>query len=92
MAYEWDEAKRQANIAKHGVDFTEAGTFQWPTAVTRNDRRRPYPEPRMESLGLIGSRLDVLVWTEPQPGVIRVISLRKANPRERKRYVRDYDA
>ncbi|MEK7820022.1 MAG: BrnT family toxin, partial [Pseudomonadota bacterium] len=47
---------------------------------------RRYDEPRNVSFGFIGPRLYALVWT-PRGTIVRVISLRKANRREIKRYV-----
>ncbi|MBI1207218.1 MAG: BrnT family toxin [Azospirillum sp.] len=81
----WDEAKRAANLAKHGVDFAAAGAFEWNTALTRADERQRYGEPRFVSIGFIGPRLHVLVWTPRQDGY-RIISLHKANRREIRRY------
>jgi Uncharacterized protein conserved in bacteria len=82
---EWDEDKRAANLEKHGVDFTAALEFEWDTALTADDARQDYGEPCFVSIGFIGSRLHVLVWT-PRGERFRVISLRKANAREVKRY------
>ena len=83
--YDWDDAKRRANLTKHGVDFAAAAGFDWDTAVTVEDRRQTYGERRLYSLGLIGARLHVLVWT-PRAGGARLISLRRANARERRRW------
>ena len=33
MEYEWDEAKRRGNLAKHGIDFATAAEFDWPVAT-----------------------------------------------------------
>jgi uncharacterized DUF497 family protein len=33
MKYEWDENKRAANLAKHGVDFIDAEHFDWLLAI-----------------------------------------------------------
>lgn len=82
---EWDEDKRAANLEKHGVDFSAALEFEWDTASTADDARQDYGEPRFVSIGFIGPRLHVLVWT-PRGERFRVISLRKANAREVKRY------
>lgn len=82
---EWDEDKRAANLEKHGVDFSAALEFEWDTALTADDGRQDYGEPRFVSIGFIGPRLHVLVWT-PRGERFRVISLRKANAREVKRY------
>ena len=78
-AYDWDETKRVRNLAKHGVDFNALGAFDWATALhVVHDRAG---ERRIKSLGLIGARLHVLVWTA-RGEIVRVISLRKANSRE----------
>ena len=49
------------------------------------DIRRPYPERRFQALGLIGEHLHMLVFT-PRKGAVHVISLRRANTRERSRH------
>ncbi len=85
MDYEWDEAKRRANIAKHGVDFPIAETFVWNTAIDVEDDRKNYGESRRVALGLVDSRLYVLIYTR-RSRVCRIISLRKANDRERRYY------
>ena len=85
MRYEWDEGKRAANLAKHGVDFSKAEDFDWATAVEVRDTRFDYGEERWIALGMIGSRLHVLIYTIRR-GAIRLISLRRANLREREHY------
>ena len=77
--FEWDDAKRQANLAKHGVDFAAIDAFDWETALIDPDTRQA--EPRWIATGFIGSRLHVAVYTMRGPRR-RVISLRKANARE----------
>ncbi len=84
--YEWDRGKNAENSAKHGVDFARAEDFEWDTALTFSDVRRHYGEPRNVSFGFVGSRLHALVWT-PRGNIVRVISMRKANRKEIKRYV-----
>ena len=85
MRYEWDEGKRQANIIKHGVDFTEIERFEWDSAIVELDIRRNYDEPRFIAVGNIGSRLHVVVFTM-RAETTRIIGLRKANEREVKKY------
>ena len=85
MNFEWDEAKRIANLAKHGVDFEAAREFDWDTSTQSLDRRKDYGEPRWWAHGLIGGRLHLIVFTR-RADQIRVISLRKANPKERMSY------
>jgi uncharacterized DUF497 family protein len=77
----WDEAKRAANLAKHGVDFAAATGFDWDGALVVEDTRFDYSERRYQALGMIGPRLYMLVYT-PIPDGFRVISLRKANKKE----------
>ena len=81
--FEWDEAKRQVNITKHDVDFSAMVAFDWETALVNEDAGRD--EPRWVAIGYIGSRLHVVVYAKR--GLRRrVISLRKANSREVRRY------
>ncbi len=89
MNVTFDPAKDAANLAKHGVSLTEAAGFEWGTAVVWPDTRRDYGEARMVALGYIGLRIMALVFVDrppEQPTERRIISLRKANSREVKRY------
>ena len=83
--YDWDETKRAINIADHGIDFTAAENFDWDTAVINIDDREDYGELREVAWGFIGERLYTLVFTR-RGGRIRIISLRKADKREMKKY------
>lgn len=83
--WDWDETKRQANLAKHDVDFAIVKQFEWDTAQTETDMRYDYGEERFESIGHIGDRLYVLIFT-PRGERRRLISLRKANSREVERW------
>ena len=82
---EWDEDKRRKTLEARGIDFAAMEDFDWSLSVTRIDRRRAYGEARYISVGNIGGSLHVAVWTE-RAGNRRLISLRKANTRERKAY------
>jgi len=81
----WDERKRAGNYAKHGVDFAIAERFEFDTALVLIDDRKDYGEPRYRAFGVLDGRLHVLVFTA-RGGRIRVISLRRANHRERRNY------
>ena len=83
MRYEWDEAKRRGNIVKHGIDFESVRRFDWATASFERSMRRG--EERVFALGYIGSRLHAVAYIE-RGETTRIISLRKANPREMNRY------
>jgi len=91
MTFEWEPGKADANRRKHGVDFADAvGAFEDPYALSRPD---PFPaEERVATLGRdLLDRLIVVVWTW-RGEAIRLISARRASPRERRRYAEDVDA
>ena len=82
--YEWDEAKRRSNRAKHRLDFTAIEAIEWATAVIERSHRNN--ELRLVDIGYIEARLHVVVYTWRGDNR-RIISLRKANPREERNYV-----
>lgn len=83
MEIEFDPAKDETNIVKHGLSLRAAEGFDWDTAFEREDDRFDYGEVRFVALGLIGNRLNVLVFTEgSHDDAIRVISLRPAEKHE----------
>ncbi len=82
---DWDAAKNKINMEKHGLNFEDASfVFDSPT-VTFEDDRYGYGEKRYITLGLLGQREVVIVHT-PRAEQTRIISMRKANARERKIY------
>lgn len=86
MEFEWDEAKSEACFQARGFDFAHAArAFYDPKRLVETDARRDYGEDRLRLLGSIDGRLYVVVYT-PKPHAVRIISARKANPREVKRY------
>ena len=85
MQYEWDEAKAAANIRNHGVAFTAIEDFDWSTAFVLPDERFDYNEDRWLAIGMIGSRLHAVSFTI-RGDRIRIISLRRAEPREKRLY------
>jgi uncharacterized DUF497 family protein len=87
VLFEWDEAKQHANILKHGIDFNDVpGIFQHSMLALR-DGRMDYGEERWVIIGLIKALISVVVYTERQGNVIRIISARKATKQEATRYV-----
>jgi uncharacterized DUF497 family protein len=82
---EWDAAKNEINLQKHGFDFADAPyIFAGPMLVERDDRDE-YAEERWRGIGWLHARVVVIVFSEPAPRTIRVISLRKANRSERRK-------
>jgi len=93
--FEWDPAKADVNLRKHGVDFdTAIHAFGDPFAILKQDRIEG-GEPRWQTLGLVGGFMLLLVAhairdDEDGTEVIRIISARHADPKERKRYEQSY--
>ncbi|HEX4889961.1 MAG TPA: BrnT family toxin [Alphaproteobacteria bacterium] len=85
MLITFDPAKDATNLAKHGVSLAQAEHLDWATALLRYDERYDYGEVRIAGLGFIGSRLYFVVYVQ-RDETCRIISLRKANNREKKIY------
>jgi hypothetical protein len=82
----FDPAKNEANIRERGLPFSLVkDEFDWSTALVGEDRRKEYSEKRFEALGYVGQRLHVVVYARAEDAV-RVISIRKANKREARKY------
>ncbi len=87
MQFEWDEAKRQSNIRKHGFDFVDVPPLFDGYTVTVEDTRMAYDEQRWVTLGLLKGRVLVVAHTE-RGDKIRLISARKATQYEEDAYLR----
>jgi uncharacterized DUF497 family protein len=87
MRLSYDPAKSKRNKVERGLAFDLAEEFDWSSALIVEDRRIDYEERRYQALGSIGEHLHMLVFT-PRGGTVHVISLRRANQRERTRYAR----
>ena len=86
MKITFDPAKDAVNIAKHGVSMALASELDWGSAQLWQDMRMEYDEVRIIALALMKTRLFYVVFTD-RGDYRRIISLRKANAREVKRYV-----
>jgi len=83
--FEWDEAKRQQVLQKHGVDLAKVGLiFDGPT-VTFRDERSDYREQRFISIGVIAGVPYVVVHTTRHDAV-RLISAWRAGRRRYEQY------
>ena len=83
--FEWDANKSDSNLAKHGIDFVQAQAV-W-LDVDRIDVRGVFVgEPRRLMIGRIGGKVWACVYTYREAEAIRIISCRRARPRE----IRDY--
>ena len=86
MRISYDPLKNERNIRERGLSFESAADFAFDTAMYAVDARHEYGETRFIAIGMLADRLHVLCFAEDHDG-IRVISFRKANAREVKRYV-----
>jgi uncharacterized DUF497 family protein len=87
LAFEWHEAKAEANLRAHGVTFDLAKTvFKDPFAIERLDDREDYGEERFVIIGRAeGNVLLFVAFTEREER-IRVISARRATQYEQDNY------
>ncbi|MGY6704923.1 BrnT family toxin [Roseinatronobacter sp.] len=85
MKIEGDPKKREWTLRERGLDFESVAEADWDVALTAEDTRGDYPERRFVSIVPIHNRLCVVAWCI-RGDALRVISLRKANARERKLY------
>lgn len=86
LEIEFDDSKDAWNLRERGISFTQVREFDFETAVELHDTRKEYGETRVIAYGFIESRLHVLCYKPLGKRHIRVISLRKANRRERTSY------
>ena len=92
LQFEWDEEKEDANEAKHGIGFAEAAAvFDDPDAVSLRDDRYDYGEERWITIGRVALTILYVAHNafEDDDGeeIIRIISARKATPREARIYL-----
>jgi uncharacterized DUF497 family protein len=85
MLITYDPAKRAKTLADRGLDFEDADEAFDPPSFTYEDIRFTYPEARFITVGFVAGRMVIVVWT-PKPRSTHIISMRKANEREQRRY------
>lgn len=89
--FEWDDQKAKINYRKHGIRFEEAArVFDDPFAVSKQNRIEN-GEQRWQTIGMTGSCLLLLVahtvcFEEEGIEVVRIISARRVDRKERRRY------
>ncbi|MBC8264509.1 MAG: BrnT family toxin [Anaerolineales bacterium] len=86
MRFEWDEEKNAVNIHNHKIDFADVPPIFNSPMLVELDEREDYGEDRWIGIGILRNIVAVVVFTEPRQDTIRIISARKANKHERKRY------
>lgn len=86
MEFDWNPAKCAKNIAERGLDFADVVVgFADTKKRIAKDERKNYGEERFNMLATIQGRVFHITYTE-RGSVTWIISARKANKREQRRY------
>jgi len=85
----WDPAKNDANVQKHGVSFEEAQSLflSGEDYLEIFDEAHSASEDRFIAIGPIARGLVLVVWTEWEDEVVRIVSARWATPAERTLFI-----
>lgn len=87
LGFQWDEAKNELNIEKHGIDFSDAAKiFERPTLDAFDDRK-DYGEVRYNSISLLEDGTSINVTHTERNGDIRIISARCASEKAKNKYL-----
>lgn len=91
MIIEYDENKRQATISARGLDFKDAVfLFESSYRITWKDNRKEYGEPREITMAELSGRLVIVAHTQ-RGDATRIISMRKANEREKRWFRKQFE-
>lgn len=85
MKITFDPAKRDLTLKGRGLDFADAAAVFAGLLIQEADRRFGYGEDRTITVGFLRSRMVVVVWTW-RGDDRHVISMRRANGKEQRRY------
>jgi uncharacterized DUF497 family protein len=89
LDFEWDEAKAEGNLKKHGVSFLTAAAIFSNERLERIDDRKDYGEVGWIALGRVGIEVYRVVFTWRGENLIRIVSAQKAGKDEQKIYYRE---
>lgn len=85
MKISFDSRKREKTLLERRLDFARAEELFEGVAITQQDDRRDYGEIRYQTYGFLDGRLVMVVWTR-RLDTRHVISMRKCNAREKKKF------
>jgi uncharacterized DUF497 family protein len=85
MRITYDAMKRERTLRERGLDFERSKDVFAGLTIDIPDLRRDYGEARINSVGHLNGRMVIVCWT-PRGEARHVISMRKANDREKARY------
>ncbi len=87
VQFEWNQKKAEANLHKHNISFDEAATvFGDPFARIAEDTLHSEYEQRWHIIGMSAQYRVIVVAYMERNDFIRIITARKAEPSERRRY------
>jgi uncharacterized DUF497 family protein len=90
MRITYDPQKRALTLERRNLDFEDAAhVFAGPHLQIEDDRQ-DYGETRWQTIGRLNDNVVMVVWTE-RDDARHIISMRKCNDRERKRYLARLD-
>ena len=90
MKITFDPVKRAVTLTERGLDFEDAAELFRGDTLDSPDNRRDYGELRMLTVGHLRGRTVIVVWT-PRGNTRHVISMRKANAREKTRFGKRFE-
>jgi uncharacterized protein len=85
MAVTYDPAKRAKTLKERNLDFEDAELVFAGRAITAEDARHDYGEIRYSTVGRLRGRMVLVIWT-PRGDARHVISMRKTNAKETRRF------
>ncbi len=85
MKITFDPVKRERTLRERGLDFASAEDVFADETIDIPDLRHDYDEPRINSVGYLRGRMVIVCWT-PRGNARHIISMGKANDREKARY------
>ncbi|MBI5242556.1 MAG: BrnT family toxin [Elusimicrobia bacterium] len=89
MKFDWDPEKAAENAAKHGISFDQAiKAFDDPDALFIENPEHSLGEVREKLLGAADGGIVLVVFTERQGNVLRIISAREATKKEKQFYAK----
>ena len=86
MRITYDPSKREKTLLERGLDFARADEVFAGHHFSSDDLRQDYMELRKVTVGLLDGRMVIIVWTPRGASERRIISMRKANEREKAKY------
>ncbi len=86
MRYSYDQTKREKVLKERGLDLADAGQVFEGFYLSRADTAHSEEEHRTITVGMLNDSTVVLVVWTPRNGERRIITMWKANEKERAKY------